>query len=95
MTIEEQLWAKAKIAESEFEKITDALLAINEKNGERTRYHDFEKAIRDFGYSESTAKVIIGLCAAKGMFLETVESWENIPIELKDILRDCEKEDNK
>ena len=95
MTVEKRLWKAAEISEDEFTKITDELLAVSAKCGDKPTYGDFERCIRSFGYSIGKAKIIIGVCAAKSMFANTIESWENPPLEISSVLKEIDREDNK
>jgi hypothetical protein len=95
MTIEKRLWKDAEITEAEFNKITDELLVVNKKYGDKTTYNHFETCIRSFGYSIGKAKIIIGLCAARAMFANVIESWKNTPMEIRSILEEIDREDNK
>lgn len=95
MTVEQELWKNTKMTEDEFEKITNELLVITQELKEQTKYSDFERCIRAFGYTIGKTKQIVGLCAAKTYFLDTIESWKNIPMELKHILDRIDEEDKK
>lgn len=94
MSIEEDLWERAGITEKEFDDITDNLLKVYQANGDRIRYTDFEKCIRDMGYTIGKAKIIIGLCATKAMFSNIIDNWAKDRKEIQSFIRQIDKEDS-
>jgi len=88
MIVEKDLWNGLNMTEEKFKSITEHVRETVKKYGENITYDDFEASIKTFNHSTTgEAKIIIGLFASRGLFLNIIESWENIPLEVESLLQ--------
>lgn len=92
MIVEKNLWDGLNMTEEKFKRINEHLLETMQKYGDKITYDEFEESIKTFNnYTTGEAKIIIGLFASRGMFLNIIESWETIPLEVESLLRELRR----
>lgn len=92
MIVEKNLWDGLDMTEEKFKSITEHVLETIQRCGENVTYDDFETSIKTFNNSTTgEAKIIIGLFASRGLFLNIIESWENVPLEVESLLQKLSK----
>jgi len=93
INLEEYLRLKFEFSEDDIGRVLSRLddIEIRRENGDYASYIEFSQIIHKAGFGELEINAIIGVLYAGRRFRENVDSWKNIPVEIKHIIEKVKK----
>ncbi|MHB8918189.1 MAG: hypothetical protein ACYC4H_09220 [Desulfocucumaceae bacterium] len=85
MTLDKILMAEYELPEENINDVAEQLTGLGERSsgGEKVEYTEFQRAVRNAGYS---AKQVIGILYARNQYAQLIESLASTPPEVGEII---------
>ncbi|MEG6584347.1 hypothetical protein [Dendrosporobacter sp. 1207_IL3150] len=78
------------LSDEKFQSIVGELKTAVEQHNNKVPYETFENQLKNSGFSKADAQKFMAILYNKGLYLETINSWDYKPFELVKYIRQLE-----